>query len=160
MSFQPGIVRVGNVTLLGDLVDGKIHGRGTVDMKCGTSASVLAFIALAQLKNHWRGKLTLTLVSDEETGGRWGSGYLLEHMPDEVLGDCVLSGEPSSLQTVRYGEKAILGLTFTVKTPGAHGAYPHLSKSYQDCGLPDQDLDRLEQLAPQIPDWLRDTPAG
>ena len=142
----------------GDLVDGKIHGRGTVDMKCGTSASVLAFIALAQLKNHWHGKLTLTLVSDEETGGRWGSGYLLEHMPDEVLGDCVLSGEPSSLQTVRYGEKAILGLTFTVKTPGAHGAYPHLSKSATKIAARlIQDLDRLEQLAPQIPDWLRDT---
>ena len=72
----------------------------------------------------------LTLVSDEETGGRWGSGYLLEHMPDEVLGDCVLSGEPSSLQTVRYGEKAILGVDLHCEnTSGAHGAYPHLSKS-------------------------------
>jgi succinyl-diaminopimelate desuccinylase len=142
----------------GDLVDGQIHGRGTVDMKCGTSASVLTFLGLAQLREHWRGKLTLTAVSDEETGGRWGTGYLLEHMTDEVLGDCVLNGEPSSLQTVRYGEKAILGLRFTVKTPGAHGAYTHLSPSATKIAARlIQDLDQLEQLEPSIPARLRET---
>ena len=71
---------------------------------------------------------TLTIVSDEETGGRWGSGYLVEHHP-ELLGDCVLNGEPSSRYTVRFGEKGMFWLRFRVKTPGAHGAYPHLSAS-------------------------------
>lgn len=64
--------------LSGDLVDGKIYGRGTVDMKCGTSVSVLTFLGLAQLRAHWCGRLTLTAVSDEETGGRWGARYLLD----------------------------------------------------------------------------------
>lgn len=140
----------------GEVVDGRLHGRGTVDMKCGTSASVLAFLALAELKQHWRGRLTLTLVSDEETGGRWGSAYLLDHLTEEVLGDCVLNGEPSSLQTIRYGEKAIMGLTFTVKTPGAHGAYPHLSPSATKIAARlIQDLERLEGIEPRMPDWLR-----
>ena len=142
----------------GDLVDGMIHGRGTVDMKCGTAVAVLTFLCLAQLREHWRGRLTLTAVSDEETGGRWGTQYLLEHMADEVLGDCVLNGEPSSLQTVRYGEKAILGVTFTVKTPGAHGAYTHMSKSATKIAARlIQDLDRLEQPTPHIPTRLRET---
>ena len=82
--------------LSGDLVDGRVHGRGTVDMKCGTTASIFTYAYLSPLADILNGQLTLTLVSDEETGGRWGSGYLIEHHKDEVLGDCVLNGEPSS----------------------------------------------------------------
>ena len=57
----------------GELADGRVHGRGSVDMKCGTTASVFAFGYLARLRDRLPGRLTLTLVSDEETGGRCGS---------------------------------------------------------------------------------------
>ena len=113
----------------GEIADGRIHGRGTVDMKCGTTASIFTFLYLARLREALAGRLTLTLVSDEETGGKWGSAYLIDQFPDEVLGDCVLNGEPSSLNTVRFGEKGILWLKFCVTTPGGHSAYPHQSPS-------------------------------
>jgi succinyl-diaminopimelate desuccinylase len=74
------------------------------------------------------GKLTLTCVSDEETFGPYGTRWLVANEP-EVLGDCVLNGEPSSPYTIRFGEKAPLWLRFTIRTPGAHGAYTHLSDS-------------------------------
>jgi succinyl-diaminopimelate desuccinylase len=83
--------------LSGDVVDGRLHGRGTVDMKCGTTASIFTDWYLSQVTDQLRGTLTLTLVSDEETGGRWGSGYLIENYRNEVLGDCVLNGEPRAL---------------------------------------------------------------
>ena len=54
--------------------------------------------------------------------GPWGARYLMEHNP-EVLGDCLLNGEPSSPFSLRFGEKGLLWLAFTVSTPGAHGAY-------------------------------------
>jgi succinyl-diaminopimelate desuccinylase len=112
----------------GALVDGRIYGRGACDMKCGTTASIFTFLYLRELRNKLHGRLTLSAVSDEETFGEWGARYLFEHHP-EVIGDCCLNGEPSSPWTLRFGEKGPLWLEFTVRTPGAHGAYTHLSPS-------------------------------
>jgi succinyl-diaminopimelate desuccinylase len=112
----------------GALADGKIWGRGVADMKAGTAASVMTYRYLHRIRDTLAGKLTLTCVSDEETFGPFGARWLLAH-EKEVLGDCVLNGEPSSPFTIRFGEKAPLWLRFTVRTPGAHGAYTHLSES-------------------------------
>lgn len=110
----------------GELVDGKIYGRGACDMKAGTTASIYTYLVLHELRDQLKGSVTLTAVSDEETGGRLGAGWLIENMP-ETLGDCCINGEPSSPYTIRFGEKGILWLKVTVRSPGGHGAYPHLS---------------------------------
>jgi len=137
----------------GDVVDGRQHGRGTVDMKCGTTASIFTYSYLSQVAAELKGRLTLTLVSDEETGGRWGSGYLIQHHKDEVLGDCVLNGEPSSPYTVRFGEKAVYWMKFTVRTPGGHSAYPHVSPSANRIAAAlIRDLESLESIVPATPD--------
>ncbi len=112
----------------GEVAEGCIWGRGAVDMKCGTTASIFTYAYLHRLRDRLRGRLTLTVVSDEETFGPWGARHLLEHHP-EVHGDCCLNGEPSDPTTVRFGEKGPLWLTFTLRTPGAHAAYTHLSES-------------------------------
>ena len=113
----------------GAVADGKVWGRGVVDMKCGTAASLWTYIYLHRLRQRLKGRLTLTAVSDEETGGTWGSKWLLESFGDAFRGDCVLNGEPGTPETVRFGEKGTLRLVFTVDTPGAHAAYTHLSKN-------------------------------
>lgn len=135
----------------------RLHGRGTVDMKAGTAASVVAFAALFRFRAHLRGSVGLAAVSDEETGGAFGTRWLLDHDDDggggdngdggddgegekkknkkkmeksPWAGDVMLSAEPGGLGTVRFAEKGTLRLTFTVDVgPGAHGAYTHLSKS-------------------------------
>ncbi len=112
----------------GDVADGRIYGRGASDMKCGTTASILTYHYLSRVKDRLKGKLTLTCVSDEETFGPWGATWLIENHP-EVRGDCCLNGEPSSPFTVRFGEKGLLWLEFTIRTRGSHGAYPHASES-------------------------------
>ena len=112
----------------GVLVDDKIYGRGSADMKCGTTASIFTFIYLHRIRDRLKGKLTLATVSDEETFGPWGARYLSEHHP-EVFGDCCLNGEPSGMSTLRFGEKGPLWLRFHVHTRGAHGAFTHMSKS-------------------------------
>ena len=112
----------------GALADGKIWGRGVADMKAGTAASVMTYRYLHQVRQDLAGKLTLTCVSDEETFGPYGARWLVANEP-EALGDCLLNGEPSSPYTIRFGEKAPLWLRFTVRTPGAHGAYTHFSES-------------------------------
>jgi succinyl-diaminopimelate desuccinylase len=113
----------------GTIDDGRLYGRGTADMKCGTIASFVTYALLHEHRDQLAGRLTLTAVSDEETGGKWGTGFLFENHRDEVAGDCCLNGEPSSAHTVRYGEKTPHWLVFRVKTRGAHGAYVHMSAS-------------------------------
>ncbi|MDP2899574.1 MAG: M20/M25/M40 family metallo-hydrolase [Candidatus Bathyarchaeota archaeon] len=110
----------------GDLVGGRVYGRGAIDMKAGTTASVYAYAALHDLVGELRGRATLTVVSDEESGGRLGSGWIVGNVP-EAMGDCCINGEPSSPYTLRFGEKGILWLNVRVSAPGGHGAYTHLS---------------------------------
>jgi len=137
-----------------EIRDGAVHGRGAADMKAGTSASVWTYVLLNRIRDRLKGRLTLTCVSDEETFGPWGARWLMEHEP-EVRGDCCLNGEPSSPFSVRYGEKGPLWLTFTIRTPGAHGAYTHASPSATRLAMRlIADLEALEDLDFPVPDNL------
>ncbi|HSR79850.1 MAG TPA: M20/M25/M40 family metallo-hydrolase [Hyphomicrobiaceae bacterium] len=139
----------------GEIVDGKIYGRGVADMKAGTTASIFTYAYLHRLKDQLGGKLTLTAVSDEETFGPYGARYLMEHHP-EVHGDALLNGEPSSPFSVRFGEKGPLWLEITVRTPGAHGAYTHASKSATKTAMAiAAQLEQLGAIKPQISDNVR-----
>lgn len=113
----------------GEIRDGNIHGRGACDMKCGTAASTIAFAYLTSMRDAWAGRATLTLVSDEETGGALGAKHLFETLGEEIAGDVCLNGEPSGTGTIRFMEKGTFRLTITVETEGGHGGYPHLSEN-------------------------------
>ena len=120
-------------------------------MKCGTTASIFSYAYLHRLRDQIRGRLTLTVVSDEETFGPWGGRYLLEHHP-EVLGDCCLNGEPSDPTCVRFGEKGPLWLAFTIRTAGAHAAYPHVSESATRIAASlIQDLGSITEMEASLP---------
>lgn len=139
----------------GEIRDGKLYGRGSCDMKAGTSASIWTYALLHRIKDKLNGKLTLTCVSDEETFGPWGARYLMEHHP-EVHGDCCLNGEPSSPYSIRFGEKGPIWLKFTIRTPGAHGAYTHASPSATRIAAKlIGELEALEEMAFDYPDNVR-----
>lgn len=106
----------------------RIHGRGAIDMKAGTAASVISYAYLNARSRQLSGTLALTIVSDEETGGKWGSRYLLENSGSRWRGDCMINAEPGGLQSIRFGEKGTLRLTFEITTRGAHGAYLNLDE--------------------------------
>ena len=134
----------------------RVHGRGVADMKCGTAASVWTAIYLHRLRARLGGRLTLTCVSDEETGGTWGAQWLLENFPDECRGDCLLNGEPSG-GTIRFGEKGTLRLVIEISTPGAHAAYTHLSRNaIVIAAAIVQELMALENMPVVQPDAVRE----
>jgi succinyl-diaminopimelate desuccinylase len=136
----------------GTVREGKLFGRGANDMKAGTAAAILNFLYLAEIKAQLKGRLTLTLVSDEETFGPYGARHLIEQRPD-VLGDVLLSGEPSTARTIRFGEKGPLWLELNVATKGGHGGYPHISANAiavtADILRDLDELTRIEIKAPQ-----------
>jgi succinyl-diaminopimelate desuccinylase len=131
-----------SATLQGD----RLYGRGVSDMKVGTAASIMTYIYLNEMRDHLNGRLTLTAVSDEETFGPWGARYLIEHRPD-VLGDCVLNGEPSSPQSVRFGEKGLLWIEMNLRARGGHGGYTHISRNaIKDAARIINDLEDLASI--------------
>lgn len=107
--------------------EGMVWGRGSADMKVGTSASIMSYVYLSRLEEHLRGRLTLTVVSEEESFGPNGARHLFDTCPELISGTALLIGEPSGEKFVRIGEKGAVWLRMTVATPGGHGAYPHVS---------------------------------
>ncbi len=102
----------------------RIYGRGTGDMKAGVSVLVHVMLALAERQRELHGELVLTLVGDEESGGKWGTGWLLDNVP-ESRGDYVLNADAGNPRVVRYGEKGIVWLRVSSKGVACHGAHVH-----------------------------------
>lgn len=128
----------------GLVADGCVHGRGAVDMKAGTAALALAFAYLHEHRENLGGRLTLALVSDEETGGRIGAEFLLKQHPELVAGDCYVNAEPSSVGAIEVGEKGAVHLRVALRTAGGHGAYTHQSpNAIRLMGKLQHDLDGL-----------------
>lgn len=140
----------------GEVVDGRIYGRGAIDMKGGDAALMTAFLIMAERRREWRGRVTLTLVSDEETGARYGSEHLAAHCP-EVQGDMVLSAEPSGAGLVRFGEKGASRLTITAHGLSGHSPVPSTGRNANHLLM--DFLTNLRTLAgpyTNTPVWLRD----
>jgi succinyl-diaminopimelate desuccinylase len=104
----------------GEVRKGKILGRGASDMRGGLTASLFAFLLIHEHRVPLRGPLTLMLVGDEETGGAWGTGWLLEHHP-ELAGDACMIGEPESPDGVRIGEKGKCQFRLVAEGESRHG---------------------------------------
>lgn len=105
----------------GEVREGKITGRGACDMKAGSTASLICFMLAHQHDLARNAKLTLTLVSDEETGGVWGAEWLLKQFP-ELAGTAAINGEPSGTDSIVIGHKGINWLKLRTRGKGGHGA--------------------------------------
>lgn len=131
----------------GSIKAGRVWGRGASDMKAGVVAMLFAYAYLSQLRHHLRGKLSITLASDEETGMGRGTGYMFERIEDEMNADCVLSAEPSGLEAITFSSKGYLHFSVEVHTRGAISGYPNASKSAIRTAIAIiRDLEALEKL--------------
>ena len=106
----------------GTLADGKIMGRGAGDMKAGLAVALFVVTLLKEHDVALDGRVTLAFASDEETGGRWGTEWLLANVPD-VRGDACLIGESSGTWSIGIGEKGVLWLRLAATGVSGHSAY-------------------------------------
>ena len=107
------------------IADGRLYGRGASDMKAGLAAALMAAKVLSGARDRLAGELVLTFVSDEETGGTWGTQYVLAHVP-EARGAAMLSADAGSPRVVRFGEKGQLWVELVARGVSNHGAHVHL----------------------------------
>lgn len=106
------------------LVDGRIYGRGSSDMKGGIACAFLVFELLAANRHAWNGELVLTLAGDEERMGELGTQHLLDTVP-EARGDAMICADVGSPAVPRIGEKGMIWLNVFATGRPAHGAHVH-----------------------------------
>jgi succinyl-diaminopimelate desuccinylase len=106
----------------GTLANGKIMGRGAGDMKAGLAVALLVVTLLKEHDVDLAGRVTIAFASDEETGGRWGTEWLLANVPD-ARGDACLIGESSGTWAIGIGEKGVLWLRLAASGVSGHSAY-------------------------------------
>ena len=120
-------------------------------MKAGVAALVLAFVTLAEFRDAWDGELVLTLVGDEETGGRWRTQYLLANV-EEAVGDAMLNADTGSPCLVRVGEKGNVWVELEATGVANHAAHVHLGRKAVDALVDAHGAVRaLAALAPSLP---------
>jgi succinyl-diaminopimelate desuccinylase len=99
--------------------EGKLFGRGSSDMKGGLVAMMAAIQAIKEFSIPLQGKIGLTILPDEETGGQRGSQYLADHglLGDNGIG--MLTAEPTD-GVVWNANRGAISLRVRVKGKPAH----------------------------------------
>ena len=77
----------------GDLLDGYIWGRGSLDMKSGIAMMISALVRAKVDVMTPAGDVVLALVCDEEAGGDEGARFLVENHPEQFDGIRYAIGE-------------------------------------------------------------------
>ncbi|MDO8908986.1 MAG: M20/M25/M40 family metallo-hydrolase [Pseudohongiella sp.] len=124
--------------LSGELKDGYIYGRGTRDMKGLGIAQLVAFLQLHQSGQALNRDVVFLATADEEAGGEFGVGWLIDNRPAIFEGAGILlneggGGSRSSAGDVTFGvevtQKVPVWLRLeAVDVPG-HGSSPRTTSS-------------------------------
>lgn len=117
----------------GKLIDDFVWGRGALDMKGGIAMMLASFLRAKAEGLNLPGDVVLVIVSDEETGGDFGSKYLVENHSDLFEGIRYAIGEfggftlhigKRRFYPIMVGEKQKCWMRATIRGPGGHGSIP------------------------------------
>lgn len=105
----------------GEITDKCILGRGTSDMKAGVAGILFAMKILAESGADLQGNIRLHIVSDEESGGEYGSKWLCDNGYAEDADACLVA-EPTTHSTIEIGQKGKIDLILKSYGKSAHGS--------------------------------------
>ena len=103
---------------------GRLHGRGSADMKAGLASMIYATALLKECRIPLGGRVGLCIVADEETGGQGGSRYLDEVGLLGADGVAMLTPEPTS-GVIWNANRGAVTLRITVTGRAAHVGLQH-----------------------------------
>lgn len=116
----------------GVVKDGCVWGRGALDMLYFVATQTVVFAKLHQEGFKPEGTLKLLIVADEESSGTFGAKWMIEHYPEKVRVDYLITeqgGEPLGESRIAYwfGEKGVAWTRITFKGEEQHGSAPYRS---------------------------------
>lgn len=112
----------------GEIRDGYVWGRGALDMKGTGIAQLQAFLALHAGGKRLKRDVLFVATADEEAGGAYGAGWLIDEHPEIFDGAGYLLNEGGS--GTLLGERVVFSVEVTQKVPlwlriTAHGQPGH-----------------------------------
>ncbi|MCA8881826.1 MAG: succinyl-diaminopimelate desuccinylase [Rhodobacteraceae bacterium] len=116
-----------------EIREGRMFGRGAVDMKSGVAAFTAAAIDFVRTSPP-DGAVILTITGDEEGDGVDGTRAILDWMATEgeAMSVCLV-GEPTCPETfgemMKIGRRGSMTAYFTATGVQGHAAYPHRAKN-------------------------------
>jgi acetylornithine deacetylase/succinyl-diaminopimelate desuccinylase-like protein len=123
--------------LSGDVQDGYVYGRGAIDTKGLGIAQLQAFLALKDSGKALNRDVWLIATADEEAGGFYGAGWLVEKRPEIFADVGYLLNEGGSAR--RFGDHLVAMVEVTQKVPlwlkltaygrPGHGSAPQVETS-------------------------------
>ncbi len=121
--------------LSGELRDGYIYGRGALDTKTSGILNLATFLALHRSRVPLTRDVVFMATADEEAGGMFGAGWLVEHRPELFDGIGFLLNEGGGGEVVQgrvqFGvevtQKVPYWLRLTATGEPGHGSRPQVS---------------------------------
>jgi len=109
------------------LIDGRIYGRGSCDMKGGLAASIIAAEAFMEQYPDYSGAIEISGTADEETGGFGGVAHLAEKgYFDPARVQHVIIPEPLQKDRICLGHRGVYWAEIETHGEIAHGCMPFL----------------------------------
>lgn len=133
--------------------DGRLYGVGVTDMRAGLASSLFLARLLVDASIPMAGRLTLVFSSDEESGGRWGTEWLLQNVPS-LRADGCLVGDQCGTDVVGAGEKGLCWLRVQTSGQRAHGAYGSARSAIRRLSHATSVLYSLEALTARLPSGM------
>ncbi|MER2507322.1 MAG: acetylornithine deacetylase/succinyl-diaminopimelate desuccinylase family protein [Amaricoccus sp.] len=109
----------------GDLIEGRVYGRGACDMKGGIATAVIAVEAFLEIRPDYPGSIEFSATADEETGGYGGVAWLAERGAFAGA-DHVIIPEPLNKDRVCLGHRGVWWAEVETFGRIAHGSMPFL----------------------------------
>lgn len=104
------------------VIDGRVHGLGANDAKASVAAMIAAFLRLGARVDAGAGGVLLTLVAQEEVGGKGTEALLPELDRRGLLPAAAVIGEPTALE-VAIAQKGLLVLELHAAGDACHAAH-------------------------------------
>jgi len=117
----------------GEIHDGFLWGRGTLDMKGAVAMYLAAFLRTASEGPQPAGDVILCILSDEEDRGVHGAEFIVNEHPHLFDDVCFAIGEGGGFTfyvgdrcffPIMVAERQVCWMRLTVHGPGGHGSMP------------------------------------
>ncbi len=116
----------------GEVIDGYVWGRGTLDCKGLTAIELMALLALVRQGVPFKRDVIFAATADEETGGSMGAGWLVANRRELVDGEwCINEGGGEAytvggrtLYVCETAEKGTARFQVIARGPAGHGSIP------------------------------------
>ncbi|MHA1795679.1 MAG: M20 family metallopeptidase, partial [Promethearchaeota archaeon] len=112
-----------------EIKEGKLYGRGAIDMKSGVAAQMMSIYLLKISGIEIHGELQLILTPDEEISGKYGADFLATQYPEIASATARIIAEPTGQPPIKspaiiIGEKGANWLRLHFHGASGHGSQP------------------------------------